>query len=139
LRTLVLDTGGLYALLDRKDPNHENAAKAIADVDDLVVPPLVLVELDYWLRKLGGGARAFASFVDDVLAGAYRLEQLVEADLARAAALGVTYSDLDLGLVDASVIALCERLDHDDVLTFDRRHFSVVRPLHCPALRLLPN
>jgi predicted nucleic acid-binding protein len=139
LRTLVLDTGALYALLDRNDPNHEHAARAIADVDDLVVPPLVLVELDYWLRKLGGGARAFASFVEDVIGGAYRLEELAEADVARAAALGVTYSDLDLGLVDASVIALCERLDQDGVLTFDRRHFSVVRPRHCAALRLLPN
>jgi predicted nucleic acid-binding protein len=135
---VILDTGGLYALLDRTDPNHENAARAIADVDDLVLPPLVLAELDYWLRKLGGGPRAFASLVEDVTAGAYRLEALTEPDLARAAALGVTYADLDLGLVDASVVALCERLDENGVLTFDRRHFSVVRPRHCSALHLLP-
>jgi hypothetical protein len=41
------------------------------------------------------------------------------------------------GDTDASVLALAERVDTDVVITFDR-HFGVVRPRHCPALRLLP-
>ena len=49
-----------------------------------------------------------------------------------------TYANLDLGIVDASVIALAERLRVVQVLTLDRRDFSVVRPRHCPALALLP-
>ena len=43
-----------------------------------------------------------------------------------------------LGLVDASVVAVCERLQEETVLTLDRRDFTVVRPRHCAALRLLP-
>jgi predicted nucleic acid-binding protein len=48
------------------------------------------------------------------------------------------YPKLGLGLVDASVIALAERLGETKVATLDRRRFSVVRPRHCEHLELLP-
>ena len=105
--------------------------------EDLVVPTCVLVELDYWVRKLLG-PDVWSIFVEDVVRGAYRLEDLLPADLERAAELEAVYRNLDLGLVDASVIATCERLDEHKVATLDHRHFSVVRPRHCGALRLLP-
>jgi uncharacterized protein len=135
---LVLDTGPILALLDAGDPAH---ARSVALVDnlqeDLVVPSCVLVEVDYWTRKLLGSA-AWDIFVDDITSGAYRLEPLTIDDLRRAADLERQYEDLDLGLVDASVIALCERLDERKVATLDRRDFSVVRPSHCDSLHLLP-
>lgn len=99
----------------------------------------MLVEVDYWCRKAGGGVKAFQQLVDDVAAGAYRLEDLTADDLRRAAELEVSYRNLDLGLVDASVVALMERLDERHVLTLDRRDFSIVRPRHCVTLRLLPD
>jgi len=56
--SLVLDTGPILALLDRDDPDH---ARCVALVDgtaeDLVVPAPVLVEVDYWCRKLLGVRR----------------------------------------------------------------------------------
>ncbi|WP_255622594.1 hypothetical protein [Pseudonocardia sp. DSM 110487] len=48
------------------------------------------------------------------------------------------YADLPLGTVDASVIALAERLNLPAVATLDHRHFGVVRPRHVEALALLP-
>lgn len=60
------------------------------------------------------------------------------ADLDRMAELVETYADFPLGLVDASVIAVAERLNADAVATLDHRHFSVVRPRHLPAFKLLP-
>lgn len=48
------------------------------------------------------------------------------------------YADGDLGVVDASVLALAERLGEEKVATLDRRHFSVVRLGHVEALRLFP-
>ena len=67
----------------------------------------------------------------------YRLADLTVGDLT--AELDAAYPDLNLGLVDASVIALSERLGETKVATLDRRDFSVVRPRHCDALRLLPD
>jgi predicted nucleic acid-binding protein len=105
--------------------------------EDLVLPSCVLVEVDYWTRKLLGPA-AWDIFVEDISSGAYRLEPLTLDDLRRAADLERQYEELDLGLVDAPVIALCERLGETKVATLDRRDFAVVRPNHCNALHLLP-
>lgn len=105
--------------------------------EDLVVPALVLAELDYWLRKLGE-LTVWQTFVDDLAKGAYRLVQMDERDMVRAAELEAQYADLELGLVDASVIVTCERLGETKVATLDRRHFSTVRPRHCQALAILP-
>ncbi|WP_211265622.1 PIN domain-containing protein [Actinacidiphila oryziradicis] len=52
--------------------------------------------------------------------------------------LVLQYADFPLGGVDASVIAVAERFRVDRVATLDRRHFSVVKPSHVPALTLLP-
>jgi hypothetical protein len=43
-----------------------------------------------------------------------------------------------LGLVDASVIAVCERLGEQTVATMDHRHFGVVQPRHCKRLQIVP-
>jgi predicted nucleic acid-binding protein len=136
---LVLDTGPILALLDAGDPDHERCVALVERLDeDLVVPSTVLVEVDYWVLKLLGHD-AWGVFVEDLVRGAYRLAHVEAGDLARAAELERTYAQLDLGLVDASVIALCERLDEPKVATLDRRDFSVVRPRHRPALELLPD
>ncbi len=135
--TLVLDTGPIVAALNAGDPDHERCATLIADADDLVIPSPVLVEVDYWLIKLSG-PHTWATFVADIVRCTYRLIHPTDTDLERAAELETTYEDLDLGLVDAVTIALCERLGQTELATLDRRHFSVIRPAHCPYLTLLP-
>lgn len=135
---LVCDTGPLLAALDAADPDHERCARLLTDAtEDLIVPALVLGELDYWCsRRLGSDA--WLIFLDDLLAGAYRLEPLTGMDLARCRELQGRYADLALGVVDASVIALVERLAEPKVATLDQRHFRAVRPSHVEALELLP-
>jgi hypothetical protein len=41
-------------------------------------------------------------------------------------------------LVDASVVALAERLGGTTVATLNRRDFAVVRLAHCDALTMIP-
>jgi predicted nucleic acid-binding protein len=135
--TLILDTGPIVAALNAGDPDHQRCAALLESGEDLLIPTSVLVEVDYWLVKLAG-AQVWADFVGDIARGAYRLAQLTSGDLTRAAELETAYADLSLGLVDASIVALCERLEQTNVATLDRRHFSVVRPRHCPHLTLLP-
>ena len=135
---LVLDTGPILALLDAGDPAHERSVAMVDAVnEDLLVPVCVLVEVDYWVHKVLDAA-TWEVFAEDVVAGAYRIEQLTADDLQRAAELERRYENLDLGLVDASVIAVCERLGETKVATLDHRDFSVVQPSHCPRLTLLP-
>ena len=136
---LILDTGPLLAALDANDPDHRRCAALIEDArEDLLVPGLVLAELDYWcLERLD--ATAWLVFLEDLLEGAYRVEHPSDRDLHRCRELQAQYEDLDLGVVDASIVALAERLGTDRVATLDRRHFSVVRPHHVEALTLLPD
>ena len=120
---LVLDTGPILALLDADDAGHGACVALVPrSREALVVPSAVLVEVDYWVRQRLD-ASVWMAFVEDIAAGG-ELES--------------TYADLRLGLVDASVIALCERLGGTKVATLDHRHFSVVRPRHCARLTLLP-
>jgi predicted nucleic acid-binding protein len=135
---LILDTGPLLAALDTSDPDHERCAALLSDsTEDLVVPSLVLAELDYWChRRLG--VDTWIMFLEDLLAGAYRVEHANSADLSRCRELQKQYHDQNLGVVDASVLALAERLGEDKLATLDHRHFSMLRPNHTAALRLLP-
>lgn len=135
---LILDTGPLLAALDAADPDHARCAAMLTDsAEDLVVPALVLAELDYWCaRRLSPDA--WLVFLDDVLVGAYRVEPPTAVDLARCRALQAQYRDLALGVVDASVLALAERLDEPKLATLDQRHFRAVRPSHVAALELRP-
>ncbi len=101
------------------------------------MPVLVLAELDYWCsRRLPPSA--WLTFLDDVVAGAYRPEPPTSADLERALGLQTLYRDLGLGVVDATVIALAERLGEHRVATLDHRHFATVRPSHATSLTIVP-
>ncbi|MFF6999184.1 hypothetical protein ACFY93_30130 [Streptomyces sp. NPDC008313] len=59
---------------------------------------------------------------------------MTKDDLHRVSELILQYADFPLGSVDASVIAVAERMGLDGVATHDHRHFTVVRPVHVPTL-----
>jgi uncharacterized protein len=135
---LICDTGPLFAALDAGDRDHQRCASLLVDSTvDLIVPTLVLAEVDYWCHERLT-ADVWLAFLDDVLAGAYRVESPTAADFERCRELQERYSDLRLGVVDASVIALAERLGEPNVASPDHRHFAAVRPRHVAALTLLP-
>ena len=101
------------------------------------MPTLVSTEVAYLIgTRLGPAAEV--RFLGDLASGAFVVESVAAIDWLRMAELVATYNDLPLGTVDASVIALSERLRLDMVATFDLRHFTVVRPSHVDALSLLP-
>ena len=135
---LILDTGPLLAALDANDQDHPRCASLVIEAtEDLVVPGLVLAELDYWCHERLS-VEVWLTFLEDLLDGAYRAEHPTADDLARCAALQRQYADLGLGVVDASVVALAERLQEPKLATLDHRHFDVVHPAHVAALQLLP-
>jgi len=121
---IALDTSGLLALLDKRDPKHA-AAMATFDPDPgpYLVPAATLGEIGYFAGRLLGGA-ALDAFLADLEGGALTLD-CGDEDLGRVRELARRYDDLPLGLVDAAVIACAER-NGGRVLTFDLRHFGVV-------------
>lgn len=102
-----------------------------------VIPSPVLPEVDH-LARAHIGAGAFAAFLRDIGRGSYDVEDLVASDYDRVEELLETYRDLDVGFVDAAVLAIVERLGEPKLATLDRRHFSAMRPRHREALELVP-
>ncbi|MEZ4595393.1 MAG: PIN domain-containing protein [Chloroflexota bacterium] len=135
---LIVDTGPLFASMDRNDPDHRVCRELLeSTIAPIIVPTPVLVEVE-WLASSRLGPPAVDALLASVEDGGLVLRDLDVDDWARVRALCRAYADLPLGLVDASVVVVAERLDEPVVATLDRRHFSVVRPRHVPSLALVP-
>lgn len=135
---LVADTSALYASIDADEQDHDSVRALIeAEAGLIHVPELVLAELDYLvLTRLG--RKAELAFLEDVLAGAYTREPLLQSDLTRAVEVVRQYSQHDIGLTDATVLATAERLNVVRILTLDERHFRTFRFKGRRSLTLLP-
>ena len=135
---MIVDTGPLVAAANDQDPDGDACRKLLRDaVGVLVVPALVVAEAGY-LTERELGPRAEAAFVRSLASARFRVEAPTPVDLTRSAELVERYADLPLGVTDASLIALAERLGESDVVTLDRRHFTVVRPRHLEAFHIQP-
>lgn len=134
---LILDTGPLYASLDRTDHDYAACRDLIESSDEkLVVPSPVLVEVDQLIgSRLHPGIRS--ALLEDVEKRAYLIEDVLPEDYARVKELCDRYADV--GFVDAAVLAVVERLNEPKLATLDSRHFHMMRPRHVSALRLLPD
>ena len=133
---LLVDTGVLYALTDRRDAWHERVRAYLADyAGTLLAPVTILPEVTYLLRDRIG-AHAELAFVRAIASGELAVEAVQPSDLSRAAALMDTYADL--GFVDTTVIAMAERLRLSSIATTDRRHFATVRPKPRERFLLVP-
>ncbi|MBK7861192.1 MAG: PIN domain-containing protein [Archangiaceae bacterium] len=131
---LICDTGALLDYLTRAAPDHRTFRKAIDAARTRYVPGLVLSELDYFLRDSRAAMRAFAR---DLATGAFTLVPVVMSSVTRAMEIDRRFADLDLGLVDASIVALAEELDVVRVATRDVADFSAVRLWDGRALELV--
>lgn len=131
---IVADTGAVIALLDADD-RHHRALTALyrKDPPAWVLPWAILPEVDYLAAKYLG-QRAQDAFLADVADGAFRVEWGSDADLVEAARLHRKHRGLRLGLVDACVIAVAERLGADAVATLDLRHLAPVPIRGTPRL-----
>ncbi len=128
----------MYALIDRDDRWHAPVTDWWAATrDDVRVPVTVLPELAY-LLSTRVSALAEVALLRAVAAGEFTVEPLEPEDYPRIADLAGTYADVAIGFTDASLVAMAERLGTTTLLTTDRRHFSVIRPSHIPAFRLVP-
>ncbi|MFQ5744297.1 MAG: type II toxin-antitoxin system VapC family toxin [Acidobacteriota bacterium] len=124
---VILDTGIIYAYYDRRDSWHKRSMTVIGEnAGALITPVSVIPEVDHLLgHRLGWAAqRAFYRGLAD---GFYFVAELSEAGYTRVADLNEQFSQLQLGFVDAAVMATAEMLGLGRIATTDRRDFGTVR------------
>jgi uncharacterized protein len=135
---LIVDAGPLYAAAARGDRNHRRCVELLSHAErPLLVPALVVTEVSYLLADRIG-PHAELAFSRSIANGEVVVEPVLDAEWRRVAELTEQYLDLPLGIVDASVVVLGERHHSEVIATLDHRHFSVVRPRHTSAFRLVP-
>lgn len=134
--SLLLDSGIVYAYYDASDRWHLRAVELFeAEAGPLLLPSPVIPEVDYTLGKRLG-RRARRVFYQGIVEGDYLTVDLPQDAYQRVAEIDQAFDDLDLGFVDAAVVALAESLDVPRIATTDRRDFEpVARSL---GLQLLP-
>lgn len=134
----LVDTSFLFALTNQNDKSHAACVTAAQNIRTrLIVPVTVLPEIAYLLDSRLGH-HIMRQFVKQMVNPGWIVEPLNNADLVRAGQLLEKYADNRLDFVDATIIAVAERLNVKRVLTLDRRHFRVIRPSHAPLFELLP-
>lgn len=139
---IVADTGGLLRALARtRDgrasfPEYESV---LTSASVIIVPGLVLAEVDYFLRENRAAMRKLVAEIFDP-GTRYEYELPLPSDIVRALEFDARFKKLNLGLVDGTVVAVAERRHVYRVLTTDRRDFGAVRlgPRLTRALELLP-
>lgn len=119
----ICDTGPLVSYLNRRDPYHQWAL----DVMRQVTPPLltsesVLTEAVYFLREDGLDVEPVFQMLER---GALDVRFEVASHWSRLRTLMSRYKRMDLA--DASIVVMSELQAGHQVLTLDRRDFSIYR------------
>jgi predicted nucleic acid-binding protein len=135
---VIADTSGLLALYNAGEPAHEEVKAAVASArEPLIVSPFVIAELDYLLATRVGIAGELA-VLTELGSGAYELPAMSAADIVACSQLVKRYADQEIGITDASLVVLAKRFDTRTILTLERRHFNVLKPLHGKRFVVVP-
>ena len=126
MRVWLLDTGPLVAYLDPREQDHARVAATLEGfTGQLIATSAVIAESMYFLASVRRGPTFLAKFVADT--GLQVADFSGADDLADAARRMEKYADLPMDYADATLVLLAERLGVFDVLTLDRRGFTVYR------------
>ena len=135
---MIVDTSALLAYFDADERDHDAVSRVIDDAtESLVVSPFVIAELDYLVGSRLG-VRIELATLRELASGAWDLATIGAGDLASVCAVIEHYADQDIGVADASNVVLADRHGTHTIVTLDRRHFDVLRPLGGGRFTVLP-
>ena len=121
---IVADTSALIAFFDSLDPDHGRVVPIVeAERTPIAVSPLVCAEIDYLVTKRLG-AHIARRVLAELASGAFDIAGFGIRELKGAAAVLDRFPDRRLGLTDASLLDLADRLGTATILTLDRRDFD---------------
>jgi uncharacterized protein len=135
---VIVDTSALLAFFDRNEPDHAAVTRLLmASAEPLVVSPYVVAELDY-LVATRHGVEAELAVLEELAGGAWELPAFGVDDLGLARRVVDEHADQAIGVADASIVVLADRLATRSIATLDRRHFEVLRPLAGGRFAIVP-
>ncbi len=133
---LLLDTGAFIALVDRSETKHGDCIAVLEQwTGPILTTEAVLTET---LHLVGPAWPPQKACLEFFLRGALQLIPSSQASLRRVADLMGKYRDLPMDYADATLVALAEESQTDQVFTLDRRGFSTYRLHGKKPFHLIP-
>ena len=124
-RRVLLDTGFVVALVNRRDADHLACAAVWEELRAQILSVEgVLVESAHLLRRAPGGVEAMVRLIFE---SGCEVVPLSSERTERATTLTRKYQDLPMDFVDAQLVALAEERGVREVLTLDRSGFTTYR------------
>jgi predicted nucleic acid-binding protein len=135
VKPVLLDTGVIVALIDRRERHHARCAAFVERLErPLVTCEAVIAESCYLLRALPGGVEVV---LENIVRGMVQIPFQLSQSATPVRALLKKYRDLPASLADACLIHLADLFDTGDILTLDQ-HFMTYRWRRNHSFRLLP-
>lgn len=123
VKNIVVDSGPLIALFDGSDQHHAAALAFVRNLSGTLVTNLpVITEVVYMLDFARQAQRDFLFWTETAIT----VDDETRADFPRIRAILEKYGDLPADFADASLVALCERIDTRYVATVDS-DFTIYR------------
>jgi uncharacterized protein len=134
--TVVVDTSFLFAVFAAGDKHHADASRWYERTDeDLVTTPLAVAEMDHLMRRTRSEG-ADRVVIANVATGALGVEWW---DDAVQTCWKLVDTRPDIGIADASLVALAAHKRTTRIATYDHGHFRTLSPLTGePGFTLLP-
>jgi len=125
---VLLDTSAIISLTDRSHHLNREIESIATDEKNLcIIPSTVVVEVCQ-LLKLRFGAEYEIKFIKEIQKSSFIMESVEFPDFKRIIEILEKYQDLNAGFVDASIVAIAERLGTNKLVTLDKKHFSALIP-----------
>lgn len=122
---ILVDTGPLVALFDRKDGQHGRCVETLKAIRvPICTTVAVLTEAFHMLDPRSNGSEQLREFV---ARGALSVWFFDAGALARALELMDLYADRPMDLADASLVVAAEALGTRKIFTIDRDDFETYR------------
>ncbi|MEV0791094.1 PIN domain-containing protein [Kribbella sp. NPDC050459] len=133
MTALLCDSGPLIATFNVRDSNHVRCAKVLAEWPGrLLIPEPVLGETCNFLRNnVRNGPALEVRFLEAVTrrTAAFEVVDPTQEDRARASELSAQLVSGPLGYVDATVLALAERLHEPAIASVDFKFLGMATPV----------
>ena len=137
---VIVDTGPLVALLNRRDKHHKWVVQQLADIK----PPMltceaVLAEATYLTRSV---PHARVALIEMLGEGFLNIGMALADQHSAILAMVRRYTDVPMSLADACLVRLAELHPQSPVLTLDsdfavyRKNGRQVITMICPSIRL---
>ncbi len=117
MKPILLDTGGIVALLDRSEKYHQDCAHALKELSrPLITCEAVIAEACYLLRRIPGATDAV---LKNIQSGIVRIPWNLAGQESRVMDFINQYDKVPMAFADACLVCMAEDFEIGDILTLD--------------------